>query len=49
MAVIMCLRSWGLISEEGDDDNEESEDEDIYKDKALGRAELDEVIMSSQP
>jgi hypothetical protein len=45
----MCLRSWGLISEEGDDDNEESEDEDIYKDKALGRVELDNVIMSSHP
>jgi hypothetical protein len=49
MGVIMCLRSWGLISEEGEDDDEESDDEDIRKERALGRMELDEVVMSSQP
>jgi hypothetical protein len=49
MEVIMCLKSWGLISEEGDDDDEELDDEDIHKDRALGRVELDEVVMSSLP
>ena len=48
IGVIMCLKSWGLISEEGDDD-EESDDEDIRKDRALGRVELGEVVMSSLP
>jgi hypothetical protein len=48
MGVIMCLRSWGLISEEGEDDNEDSDDEDIRKDRGLGRMGLDEVVMSSQ-
>lgn len=45
----MCLRSQGLINEEDDDDGGDSDDEDIRKDKAFGRAELDEVIMSLQP
>jgi len=48
IGVIMCLKSWGLISEEGDDD-EESDDEDIRKDRALGRVEPGEVVMSSLP
>jgi len=48
MGVIMCLKSWGLISEEGDDDKE-LDDEDIRKDRALGRVELGEVVMSSLP
>lgn len=41
MGVVMCLESWGLIGEEGDDD-EESEDEDICKD-ILGTMESDEI------
>jgi hypothetical protein len=51
MGVIMCLKSWGLISEDGDgdDENEESDKEDICKDRALERMELNEVILSSQP
>jgi hAT family C-terminal dimerisation region len=48
MGVIMCLRSWGLISEEGDDD-EESDDEDIRKDRALGRVEPGEAVIGSLP
>jgi hypothetical protein len=44
MGVIMCLRSWGLINEEGDDNNEESDNDNIRKDKAFGRMELDEVV-----
>ena len=44
----MCLRSWGLISEEGEDDDKDSDDEDICKDRGLGRIGLDEVVMSSQ-
>ena len=43
MGVIMCLRSWGLINEEGDDD-EELDDDDIRKDRAFGRMEPDEVV-----
>ena len=46
IGVIMCLRSWGLISEEGED--EDSDDEDIRKDRGLGSMVLDEVVMSSQ-
>ena len=48
MGVIMCLRSWGLISESINDEGSESNDEDICKDKAFGRAETDEVIIDSQ-
>ena len=48
MGVIMCLRSWGFISEEGKDNNKDSDDEDIHKDRGLGRIGLDEVVMSSQ-
>jgi len=44
----MCLRSWGLINEGSEDEDCDSDDEDIRKDKAFGRAEPDEVIMSSQ-
>jgi hAT family C-terminal dimerisation region len=47
MGVIMCLQSWGLIHEDGDED-EESDDENIRKDRAFGRSELDEVAISSQ-
>jgi hypothetical protein len=39
----MCLRSWGLINEEGDDNDEESDD-DIRKDRAIGRMEPYEVV-----
>lgn len=50
MGVIMCLRSWGLISENDDDEDRDSDEEDIRKDRGLGRmVELDEVILSSQP
>jgi hypothetical protein len=48
MEVIMCLQIWGLIHED-DDEDEESDDEDITKDRAIGRSELDEVAISSQP
>ena len=44
----MCLRSWGLISESIDDEGSESDDEDICKDKAFGKAETDKVIIDSQ-
>ena len=44
----MCLRSQGLISEKGEDNDEDSDDEDIRKDRGLGRIGLDEVVMSSQ-
>jgi hypothetical protein len=37
-----------LINEEGDDQDEELEDEDIRKDRALGRMELDEILVSSR-
>jgi hypothetical protein len=48
IGVIMCLRSWGLISEEGEDDDKDSDNEDIRKDRGLGRIGLDEVLISSQ-
>jgi hypothetical protein len=44
MGVIMCLRSWGLINEEGDDNDEESDDGHIRKDRAFGRMEPDKVV-----
>lgn len=40
----MCVRSQGLINEEGDDDDEELDDDDIRKDRAFGRMELDKVV-----
>jgi len=49
MGVIMCLRSWGLINEDSDEEGGSSSDEDIRKDRAFGIADSDEVIMSSQP
>jgi hypothetical protein len=49
IGVIMCLRSWWLISEEGKDDSKESDNKDICKERTLGRMELDKVVMSSQP
>jgi hypothetical protein len=49
MGVIMCLRSWGLINEEDDDEDIKSDDEDIRKNRAFGSAEPDDVVMSSQP
>jgi hypothetical protein len=45
----MCLRSWGLINEEDDDGDTESDDKDIRKNKAFGSAEPDDVVMSSEP
>ena len=46
----MCLKSQGLISENDDNKDRDSDKEDIRKDKGLGRmVELDEVILSSQP
>jgi hypothetical protein len=49
MGLIMCLKSWGLISKDDDDDNKDSNEEDIRQDKGLGSiGELDEVILSSQ-
>jgi hypothetical protein len=42
------LKKLGLISEEGDDD-EELDDKDIRKDRALGRVEPSEVVMGSLP
>ena len=45
----MCLRSQGLISKDGDDEDEDSDEEDIRKHRALGRMEPDEVTLSSQP
>jgi hypothetical protein len=47
-SVIMCLRSWDLISEEGEDDDGKSDDEGIRKDRELGRIGLDKVVMSLQ-
>ena len=50
MGLIMCLKSWGLISKNNDNDNKDLDKEDIRKDKGLGSmVELDEVILSSQP
>jgi hypothetical protein len=49
MGVIMCLLSWGLISEEDGDEDIGSDDEDIRKNRAFGSAEPDDVVMSSQP
>ena len=48
IGVIMCMRSWGLISKSINDESSESDNKDICKDKAFGRAETDEVIMDSQ-
>ena len=44
----MCLRSQGLINKGSEDKDCDSDDKDIRKDKAFGRAEPDEVIISSQ-
>jgi hypothetical protein len=49
MGLLMCLKSWGLLNEDSDDECSDSDREDIQKDRAFGRAEPDEVIMSSQP
>jgi hypothetical protein len=51
MGVILCLRSWGLLPDEVDDDDEDGEDEvgeDIRKDWGYGRADLDEIVLDSQ-
>jgi hypothetical protein len=48
IGVIMCLRSWGLVNEGSDDEGGDSDDEDIRKDRVLGRAEPSEVVISSQ-
>jgi hypothetical protein len=40
----MCLRSWGLIGEEGDDNDEELDDDDIRMHRAFERMEPDEVV-----
>jgi len=51
MGVILCLRSWGLLPDKADDDDEDGEDEvdeDIRKDWGYGRADLDEVVLDSQ-
>jgi hypothetical protein len=47
--LLMCLKSWGLLNEDSDHECSDSDGEDIRKDRAFGRAEPDEVIMSSQP
>jgi hypothetical protein len=42
MGVILCLRSWGLLPNEADDDDEDGEDEvdeDIRKDWGYGRTD----------
>jgi hypothetical protein len=44
----MCLRSCGLVNEGSDDEGGDSDNEDIRKDRVLSRAELNEVVMSSQ-
>jgi hypothetical protein len=49
MGVIMCLRSWGLIEESPDDrDNDESDDDDVRKDRGYGITDIDEVQVDSQ-
>jgi hypothetical protein len=48
MGIIICLRSWGLVNEGSDDEGGDSDDEDIRKDRVLGRAEPNEVVISSQ-
>jgi hypothetical protein len=51
MGVILCLRSWGLLPDGADDDNENGEDEvdeDIRKDWGYGRTDLDEIVLDSQ-
>jgi hAT family C-terminal dimerisation region len=43
MGVIMCLQSWGLIEDGKDDDfDEDTDDNDVRKDRGFGRTEIDE-------
>jgi hypothetical protein len=49
IGVIMCLRSWGLMEESPDDgDNDESDDDDVRKDRGYGITDIDEVQVDSQ-
>jgi hypothetical protein len=49
IGLLMYLKSWGLLNEDSDNECSDSDGEDIQKDRAFGRAEPDEVIISSQP
>jgi hypothetical protein len=49
IGVIMCLRSWGLIEDGPDDgDNDESDDDDVRKDRGYGITDVDDVQIDSQ-
>jgi hypothetical protein len=49
VGMIMCLRSWGLIKDGPDDrDNDESDDDDVCKDRGYGVTDVDDVQIDSQ-
>jgi hypothetical protein len=48
MGVIICLRSWGLIKDGKDDDSDNTDDDDVRKDRGFGRTEIDDVEVDSQ-